>query len=216
MLRQLGAFLSTLFAERLDRSQISDVPGLTRFVRTRAAYVAQTSLYGYLKTRMGTSFERHFQDDVYVAAMRAAAIRLFASCLADLTVFAVATAAVGGRLTDMEAQELAYRCFREALAEGVTEPQWTADAAAASERFSGRLRRTAWAEVATGEAAFVGSAGDLIRLAPIVDEFKALDREIVTNSIRFRWRDIREQFRRRVDGTAIAVDWRRAEAGRPC
>jgi hypothetical protein len=38
----------------------------------------------------------------------------------------------------------------------------------------------------------------LLRYAPIVDEFKELDREIVRNSIRFRWRDVRAQLRRRL------------------
>lgn len=45
----------------------------------------------------------------------------------------------------------------------------------------------------------------------VINEFKELDREIVTNSIRFRWRDVRETCRRRVDGDEIARDWENSE-----
>ena len=64
----------------------------------------------------------------------------------------------------------------------------------------------------SGEAAFAGSIDDLIRNAPVVDEFKALDAPIVRNSIRFRWRDVREELRRRLDAAAVAADWRRGSA----
>jgi len=66
---------------------------------------------------------------------------------------------------------------------------------------------------AAGEAAFAGSVADLIRFAPVVDEFKMLDGKFVANSIRFRWRDVREQFRRRADAAAIVADWRLRSAG---
>jgi len=209
MLRRLIAKLSAVFAERFDRSPIADVDRLTRFLRTRSAYVAQTSLYGYLKTRMGMSFERYFQDESYAASIREAAVRLFASCLADLTVFTVATAASERRLSGAEAAALAIHCYREALAEGIGASESEGASAAATDRFAARVAKTSWTDAARGEAAFAGSAGDLIRFAPVVDEFKALDREIVTNSIRFRWRDIREQCRRRLDAAAVADGWRR-------
>ena len=50
---------------------------------------------------------------------------------------------------------------------------------------------TDWAAAAAGEAAFAGSAADLVRVAPVAEEFKALDRPIVRNSMRFRWREVR-------------------------
>ena len=57
-----------------------------------------------------------------------------------------------------------------------------------------------------------------MRFAPVIDEYKALDREIVTNSIRFRWRDARDQLRRRLDAPALAArmgEAGAASAGRP-
>ena len=60
---------------------------------------------------------------------------------------------------------------------------------------------------AIGEAAFDGSVRDLIRFAPVVDEFKALDEEIVTNSIRFRWLDVKQQLKKRLNAAGVASDW---------
>ena len=72
-------------AVRFDSSPIANSDQLTDFLQTRSAYVAQTSLYGYLKTRMGTSFRQYFEDDAFSQSIRVAAIKVYESCLADLT-----------------------------------------------------------------------------------------------------------------------------------
>ena len=189
------------------------MPSLTRFVCTRSAYIAQTSLYGYLKTRMGTSFRQHFEDEAFSKVIRASAVKLFVACLSDLTVFAVATAARKGGLEAEECAALARRCFRDALAEGVGEGDWISLPEDTWQRFDARLGATLWADAAEGEAAFAGSAEALLRVAPVIEEFKALDARIVRNSIRFRWRDVRERLRKRLDGPALAAHWRRMAEG---
>ena len=63
------------------------------------------------------------------------------------------------------------------------------------------------ATIATGPAAFQSSSDAVFRWAPIADELKCDDEEIVRNSIHLRWigvrRDLKEVFRH----TAIADDW---------
>ena len=61
----LMANIRRVFGIRFDKSPIQTVEALTDFVETRAAYVAQTSLYGYLKTRMGTRYPHMFRDEVF-------------------------------------------------------------------------------------------------------------------------------------------------------
>lgn len=200
--------LRRIFAERFNRAPIGDAESLVHFLGTRAAYVAQTSMFGYLKTRMGTSFQRHFEDQEFSVVIRDSALRLFESCLSDLTVFAVATAAEDGRLESIEAVALARRYFRAALRRTVDEADTVIDLEEGFARFDARAAVTDWTHAAVGENAFAGSCRDLIRFAPVVDEFKALDGKIVTNSIRFRWRDVREQFRKRADREALCREWR--------
>ena len=213
MLQRVAALLPgplKALAERFDRSPIDSVETLTHFVQTRSAYVAQTALYGYLKTRMGTRYRDLFQDEVFAGAIRLAAIRVFVSSLGDLTVFTVAVAREHGDLDADEAAALARLCFDDAMRrvlEGEDPDEVSAEMAA---DFRGRVDGIRWYDAAVGENAFAGSAADLVRFAPVIDEFKQLDSGIVSNSIRFRWRDVRSQFRKRVDGPAVCRAWRRA------
>ena len=200
-------------AIRFDNSGLRSADALAAFVRTRASYVAQTALYGYLKARMGTSYRLYFEDDTFSASIRAAAVKLFLSCLADLTVFAVATANREGALAPAEAAALARHCFRRAALHGLPEEEGGAPADALA-AFDARADATVWSAAARGRTAFGGSEADLVRFAPVIDAYKDLDREIVTNSIRFRWRDVREQARRRIDPEALCRDWTQRAGGR--
>ncbi len=199
---------------RFDRSPISSVDTLSEFVQTRSSYIAQTSLYGYLKTRMGTQYRDRFQDDVFAKSMRMSAVRLFASCLADLTVFAVALTNERRQMEHGTAEAIACRCFDRALHRALDENDRTFISDDVCQAFAARAKSTIWPNAANADSAFEASCADLIRLAPVVDEFKKQDGEIVTNSIRFRWRDVREQLRKRLDADAVVGDWNQRDTAR--
>jgi hypothetical protein len=196
-----------VFSERFDRGPIDDVSKLTRFVQTRASFVAQSSLYGYLKTRMGTSFRQYFEDDVFSKSIRASAIKVFVSCLGDLAIFAAATTKQRSSLDDADATELALTCFDASIARYLSAKDLVHVPADAFAQFRRRAGQTDWAKAAESENAFIGSAEDLIRYSPVIDEYKDLDRESVRNSIRFRWRDARAELRKRIDASSVADDW---------
>lgn len=195
-------------ADRMLVRPIASVDDLSRFVGQRAALVAQTTLYGYLKTRMGTKFVRYFEDEVFAAGIKAGAVRQFVSCAADLSIHAAALVAAGGRLDGEAAAALARRCFAVALAQGLEDVEPGMAPADAGSAFAARALGTDWASAAEGEAAFARSIADLIGNAPVVDDFKAHDAEIVRASIRFRWREVRRELGRRLDAGAVAGDWR--------
>ena len=216
MLRNSVRGLATIverFRPRFERHKLDTPERLADFLRTRSSYVAQTSLYGYLKTRMGTSFRVYFEDDTFSASIRMAAVKLFLSCLADLTVFAASLCERDGALPPGGAAALAQRCFRQAAERSLADAGAGSVPAETLERFDLRVRATDWAAAADGRNAFSGSEADLVRFAPVIDEYKELDREIVTNSIRFRWRDARDQLRRRLDAPALGDAVRGAGGG---
>ncbi len=193
---------------RFDRSKLRTVDSLVEFIHTRSSYIAQTSLHGYLKTRMGTSFRAWFEDEAFSDSIRIASVRVFLSCLADLTVFSVATAARQTVVDDAVLEALAGHAFRRAAVAGLAGQPERDDLDATFDAFDRRARLEDWRIAAEGRKAFTGSEADLVRLAPVIDEYRELDREIVTNSIRFRWRDVREQIRRRMDGDGLFEDWK--------
>jgi hypothetical protein len=208
---RLGALLAGL-SERLFPPPLDSVAALERFVGRRAAFVAQTSLYGYLQTRMGMKYPRYFQDAGFAGLIRTASVELFVSAAGDLAIHAAAVVGTDGRLGADERAALARRCFAAALGEALAAEDAAAVPPEAAEVFAARARATDWDAAAAGEAAFAGSTADLVRVAPVAEEFKPLDRPIVRNSMRFRWREVRAELQRRLDPTAVGADWRRPDA----
>lgn len=203
----IGAKLWGIFKIRLNKRPITSMEELTDFIQTRAAYIAQTSLYGYLKTRMGVRYPTVFEDAVFVESINLAKWHVFAACVADLSIFAAATAASQSSLAGGREAELARYCFDTALAAGLDEVRLGEIREQARTAFDKRIGQVAWAAAATGETAFTASPEALVRWAPIADELKQYDHEIVVNSIRFRWRDVRDQLRKRADRAAILADF---------
>ena len=201
-----GPFKS--IAERFDRTPIESVEYLNLFARTRASYVAQTALFDYLKARMGTQFREYFMDDAFSRAIHDSSVKVFVSCLSDLTVHAVAVVADPERLQRSECEAMARQCFDRGMRDGLADVDGRKIPADARSGFDRRLRETDWPHSATGDAAFVLSPTDLVRHAPVIDEFKKLDREIVATSIGHKWREVRRTLRKRAVPERIAADWR--------
>ena len=201
-LRQLWPTLTI----RFRKNPITTTEELVEFIQTRAAYVAQTSLYGYLKTRMGTKFVKVFQDDEFAPSLALAKWRVYGICLSDLTVFCVATA-MKDRQDKSECEALARLCYEQATAQGFDDPDFYSVRDQCRAEFEARLPYVNWPEAPEGEKAFTKSPEGVVEFAPVIKEFKELDREIVINSIRFRWRDVREQLRKRIDVPSVHQDW---------
>ncbi len=215
--KRIGLFLSITsnFREkfgrvltlRFDKSGISSLGELVDFTQTRSAYVAQTSLYGYLKTRMGIRYPAVFEDEVMLASINRAKWRVFCACVSDFSIFAAATIAGAAGLDKRKTKALALYCFTTVVTETFAESEYSHLADEVIVAFKTRIKQVAWDQMAEMENAFKVSPEDLVKYAPVVDDYRERDREIVMNSIRFRWRDIREQFRKRVKASEIADDW---------
>lgn len=195
------------FSVRRDTAPIDTVARLFDFVGTRAALVTQKKLYGYLKERMGMNYPKMFDDDALSASIDIAGKQVFAAALSDLTVHAVAHASAGGALARDPRNRLAAACYVAGVASNFGEELDPRTRAAWLSDFERRLDGTIWDNVAAGANAFDESPKALFKWAPIADELKNLDREIVENSMRFAWNEIREDLRSRLDPAAIARDW---------
>lgn len=65
-----------------------DTPAaLGAFLHSRASHVAQTSLYGYMKTRAGTRFPALFENSAILASINIAKWQVWLACLSDLAVY---------------------------------------------------------------------------------------------------------------------------------
>ena len=201
--------LAKTLSFRRDNGPIDDLAGIEHFVATRAAFVAQKTLYGYLKTRIGTRYPRVFDDPTFVRSINIAKYHVFAACLSDLAIYAVATALCSQEITDESRCDLAMRFFRRGLDDNSDDVPIEFRFDQAISTFADRLKITDWASDALRPGNFRESPCALLKWAPIADHLKNDDSEIVRNSIRFAWRDIREQFQRRLVQVAVQADCKR-------
>jgi hypothetical protein len=199
----------TLVGARPDTAPVDSVTALEKFVATRSAYVAQKTLYGYVKTRMGIRYAAMFEDKNMIASLNIAKMHVFAACLADLSIYAVATAVHGRSVPNDSSRELARRCYAAGLHDNSAEAPAEFSAQDCIDEFERRLAETDWQHGARQRENFSQSPAALVRWAPIADKLKKFDTEIVENSVKFAWRDVREQFNKRLDAAAVAADWAR-------
>lgn len=202
---RLGDFLDIFgLRRRARRSAIATPETLQDFVATRSAYIAQKTLYGYLQTRMGLEYPKMFRDPVYVESINVAKMHVFAACLSDLTIYAVAEATADAVLADSSREDLALHCFSTSISANAAHApsrEWATDAIG---DFRRRLGGTDWQRGARQPENFTRSPLELVRWAPIAPQLKQYDAGIVENSIRFAWMEVRQSFRRRLDREAFA------------
>jgi hypothetical protein len=205
----LPEFLGRL-AFRRESGPLATVDSLAGFVSTRAAFIAQHTLYGYLKTRMGTRYRSLFEDDTFVASIDIAKLHVYAACLADLALFAVwrTRTDAGAALADEDCCRLALVCFRRGLADNAASVAAVAafSPAEAEAAFERRLAFWNWDAARQAADIFSESPAALVRWAPIAPELKQFDQEIVENSVKFKWLEVRADFARRLEPTAVAAE----------
>lgn len=207
LLERAGRFVGE-FAARLrvtrETGPIDTIEEMRRFARTRASFVGQKKLYEYLKTRIGTRYPTAFENNAFVASINIAKLHVFAACLSDLTVHAVAKATAGSALPHETRTAAAFECFTQGLSETVGSEADADMVETWRDAFEKRLAGLHWENVAVGHDAFSASPKALVRWAPIADELKRQDAEIVRNSVRFAWNEVIRDFRERADCARLA------------
>ena len=185
------------------RRTIADLAALQQFLDTRASHIAQTTLYGYLRTRAGTRYPVLFENDAFVVSINHAKWQMWLACLSDLSVFA------GGLLARRsQAGPTAAGAAMGRTVEAILERTGTPDDsgplfAEGAQAVRDRLSRCDWHALHDDESEFTASPEALVRHAPIIPELMALDEEIVRNSVRFSWQEVRRELRASLDADTV-------------
>ncbi len=184
---------------------ITNPEALAAFLKSRASHVAQTSLYGYLKTRAGTRFPEMFENPNLLLAMNMAKWQIWLACLSDLTVYIGGLIRHRTRLDNEQVSQLLGRAVDSILDETGLPADAPEEFPDTVERLKIRVANIDYSSVSDDEFAFSESPEALFRWAPIADELKKRDRVIVRNSVRFRWQEIRRSARKLLEAEKLAA-----------
>ena len=163
---------------------------LQSFVQERAAHVTQTTLYGYLKTRIGTRYQLMLDDEKYSESVNIAKWNIYVSALSDLTLYVFSYLVDKKNLKENDAEEIFMNIINNELKNGLSEELFNNS----KKDFNLRLKIVNWNKFHF-EKPFKNSGLALYSWSPIADELKVLDKEIVLNSIMLKWNLVENEFK---------------------
>ena len=188
-------YLFALFKAFIPKKKIKDFNDLENFIKTKSAWVTQVTLYGYLKTRMGTRYVLHFENDTFMSSVNLAKWNIYSVALQDLIFFSFSYLKVNFNYYEIEKIK---EIFLKILDEEKLNNMPTDIIDQAKKSFFERLTKIDW-NIYCNDIPFNESALSLYKWAPISDELKELDRKIVLNSVILKWDVVKKEFNERIE-----------------
>ena len=183
-------YLFGMFSAFIPKKKIKNLDELEKFIQTKSAWVTQVTLYSYLKTRMGTRYVLHFDNDVFMSSLDIAKWNIYSVALQDLTLFTFSYLKVNFNYQSMDKSN---EIFSKILDDEISNKMPLAIIEEAKKTFNERLQNINW-EIYYKDLPFNPSALSLYKWAPIAEELKVLDRKIVLNSMILKWDIIKKEF----------------------
>ena len=183
-------YLFAMFKAFIPKKKIKNLDELENFIQTKSAWVTQVTLYNYLKTRMGTRYVLHFDNDEFMASVNLAKWNIYSVALQDLSFFTFSYLKVNFNFLDIDK---AKKIFNNILDDEISNKMPLDVVAQARIDFENRFKNINWDTYHT-DLPFNPSALSLYKWAPIAEELKILDRKIVLNSMILKWDVIKQEF----------------------
>ncbi len=193
-LNDFKVYFFSLFKAFIPKSKIKNLNELEEFIQTKSAWVSQVTLYSYLKTRMGTRYFLHFDNDVFMKSVNEAKWNIYAVSLQDLTFYTFSYLKTNLNFKDLNKSK---EIFHNILDDESTNNMPSAIIDKTKKKFDERFQSINWNEY-WNNIPFNQSALSLYEWAPIAEELKTLDRKIVLNSVILKWDIIKKEFQERI------------------
>ena len=194
-LEDFKVYLFSLFKAFLPKKKIKNIDDLEAFIQKKSAWVSQVTLYGYLKTRMGTKYVLHFDDEIFLSSINKAKWNIYVIALQDLIFYTFSYLNVFYNFQELRnAKNIYEKILNNELKNNM--PENIIDNG--KEIFNKRLQKIEWKNYYKSWP-FNESALALYEWAPVAKELKILDRKIVLNSMILKWENIQKEFIKLVD-----------------
>ena len=100
-LNDFKIYFFSLFKAFIPKKKIKNLDDIENFIQTKSAWVSQVTLYSYLKTRMGTRYVLHFDNDKFMQSVNQAKWNIYAVALQDLSFFVFSYLKVNSNFQEM-------------------------------------------------------------------------------------------------------------------
>ena len=190
-LKTMGEYLFPVEKVTSYFKSIKSKKDLQKFIQQRSAHVTQTTLYGYLKTRIGVKFTAMVEDDVFSKSINIAKWNIYMTAIADCSLYVFSYLIVEKNLKENDCKEIYLDIIENEKENGLTDEIYQR----AKQEFLNRYDKINFNKYYL-ENPFKESCLALYNWAPIADELKTLDKEIVLNSMRLKWNLKIEEFKK--------------------
>ena len=194
-LEDFKIYLVALFKAILPKKKIRNLIDLQEFIQKKSAWVSQVTLYSYLKTRMGTKYVLHFDDEKFLGSINIAKWNIYSIALQDMTFYSISYLNL---VKDYKDINQAYNIYNSILKNEKKNGMPDDIIEKAKNSFDERYKNLDWKKYCTS-LPFNQSSLALYEWAPVADELKTLDRKIVLNSMILKWDNIKEEFERLIN-----------------
>ena len=155
---------------------------LENFIQERSAHVTQTTLYGYLKTRIGVKYIAMMEDERFLESINIAKWNIYTIALADCAFYVFSYLIAEKNLKQNDCKEIFLKILESEKQNGLSEEIYNNG----KKNFLKRIEQVDFKKYYLSDP-FKESGEALYYWSPIADELKSLDKKIVLNSISLKW-----------------------------
>ena len=173
---------------------------LVEFIHRNASFVSQVTLLTYIKARAGTQYPKLFENTEYLESIEIARSHLYTSCVADLAFYTINEHCLNDlkkRTIQFILSNLVDEVFSFAKCDENIFKEFDEMKKQCEEHLNALKGN------AVNHKLFKMSSDTFFRWAPMAEEFKKEDEEIMRNSIHFRWIEVRRELRERIRPSVI-------------
>ena len=186
----MGEYLFPLKKITNKFKSINSKEELENFVQERSAHVAQTTLYGYLKTRIGTRYALMVEDEKFSESINIAKWNIYVAAISDLTFYVFSYLIDKKNLKENDSEKIFLNILDKELKNGLDKKIYENS----KNEFIVKAKSINWHNYHLSNP-FKESSLALYKWSPIADELKVLDKEIVLNSIMLKWNLVENEFK---------------------
>ena len=169
---------------------INSKEDLRNFIQERSAHVTQTTLYGYIKTRIGSRYAMMFEDEVFLKSINLAKWNIYMAALTDCTFYVFSYLVDKKNLEQNDALEIFIKIIENEKNNGLENELFEKTKL----EFNQKLKEVDWSKYHQDNP-FKNSGLSLLQWSPIAENLKVFDKEIVLNSIKLKWNIVENEFK---------------------